>query len=118
MIDPVEVAAKPFEDSHLLLKLRKLLVVSRIFESREENHSIVQNVTEFDLNNRDVYNQVKADYDLVRNTIRNQGFNALTGKMGSKVQPRTKGPGHGSVSRAFYARTQFVAQILGIATER
>ncbi len=33
--------------------------------------------------------------------------------MGKLVQPRTKGQGHGSTSRAFYARTGFVAHILG-----
>jgi DNA mismatch repair protein MutH len=33
--------------------------------------------------------------------------------MGVLVQPRTKGPGHGSVSRAFYTRAPFVARILG-----
>ena len=43
-----------------------------------------------------------------------KGFEHLTGAMGILVQPRTKGSGHGSTSRAFYARTQFVAEILGI----
>ena len=57
---------------------------------------------------------VKADYNLVRNTIKASGFSALTGRMGNLVQPRTKGPGHGSTSRAFYARTGFVKSILGI----
>lgn len=37
---------------------------------------------------------------------------ALTGKMGVLVQPRTKGKGHGSTSRAFYARTGFVTHII------
>lgn len=31
------------------------------------------------------------------------------------VQPRTKGKGHGSTSRAFYARPHFVAHILNLA---
>ncbi|MFS8086621.1 MAG: hypothetical protein ACMG6H_13395, partial [Acidobacteriota bacterium] len=56
---------------------------------------------------------VRADYQLVRDTIITDGFQALTGKMGVRVQPRTKGAGHGSTSRAFYARTSFVAHILG-----
>lgn len=113
MIDPVNVAAKPFEDSHLLVKLRKILVVARVFDCREETCSFLHSVAEFDLGDADVYRQVKADYDLVRQTIIEKGFSALSGKMGILVQPRTKGPGHGSVSRAFYARTSFVARILG-----
>lgn len=114
MIDPYEVAAKEFEDSHLLNKLQKILIVSRIFENKEETTAILHNVSEFDLDNPEIYIQVKADYNLVRNTIKASGFSALTGRMGNLVQPRTKGPGHGSTSRAFYARTGFVKSILGI----
>ena len=44
----------------------------------------------------------------------NKGFEYLTGAMGAFVQPRTKGPGHGSTSRAFYARTKFVKMILNL----
>jgi DNA mismatch repair protein MutH len=113
MIDPVNVAAKEFEESHLLAKLRKIVVVARIFDCQEETCSFLHSVAEFDLGDTEVYQQVKADYDLVRQTIIAKGFSALIGSMGVLVQPRTKGPGHGSVSRAFYARTSFVARILG-----
>ncbi|MBW4668169.1 MAG: hypothetical protein KME60_12295 [Cyanomargarita calcarea GSE-NOS-MK-12-04C] len=113
MIDPVEVAAKNFEDSHLFNKLQKIVVVARVFESQNETCSMMHSVASFDLDRPEIYSQVKADYDLVRDTMREQGFTKLTGKMGVLVQPRTKGPGHGSTSRAFYARTSFVAHILG-----
>ncbi len=113
MIDPVEVAAKEFEESHLLNKLKKLVVVARVFESQDEIRSLVHSVASFDLDNPEISKQVKADYDLVRDTIRTQGFTSLSGSMGVLVQPRTKGPGHGSISRAFYARPEFVAHILG-----
>lgn len=114
MIDPYEVVAKPFEDSHLFNKLQKILIVSRIFENKEETSAILHNVAEFDLDDPEIFRQVKADYDLVKETIRTKGFSALTGKMGVLIQPRTKGPGHGSTSRAFYARTGFVKKLLGI----
>lgn len=55
---------------------------------------------------------VREDYENVRATIKVRGFAALSGKMGSYIQPRTKGPGHGSVSRAFYARTNFLNMLL------
>lgn len=113
MIDPVEVASKEFEESHLFNKLQKMVVVARVFESQADNCSLVHSVASFDLDNPQIYEQVKADYNLVRETIITQGFSNLTGKMGKLVQPRTKGPGHGSTSRAFYARTSFVAHILG-----
>jgi len=114
MIDPVNVTQKPFVESHLLAKLQKIVVCARVFESQLEEHTLLVKVAKFDLDDGPTYAQVKADYDLVRNTILESGYEALTGKMGVLVQPRTKGPGHGSISRAFYARTGFVKQILGL----
>ena len=114
MIDPVEVAAKEFPDSHLFLKLQRMIVMARVFESVAETRSLCHLVAEFDLGNQELYEQIKADYDFIRNVIRTKGFHYLSGSMGIFVQPRTKGPGHGSTSRAFYARARLVATILGI----
>lgn len=114
MIDPAEVIAREFEDSHLHEKLRRTLVAARLFESRQELRSELLSAGVFDLDRPDIFAQVRKDYELVRRTIREQGFGALSGRMGALVQPRTKGPGHGSTSRAFYARTGFVAHILGM----
>ncbi len=114
MIDPVNVLQKPFEESHLLAKLQKLVVCARMFESKEEKSSLLVKVATFNLDDPEIYDQVKEDYEEVRTVIRTRGFDALTGRMGVYVQPRTKGPGHGSRSRAFYARKQFVAIILGL----
>lgn len=115
MIDPVNVLQCRFEESHLLIKLRKIVVCARMFETKEEKSSLLVRVSTFDLDNPTTYNQVKSDYDLVRKTIKTEGFEALTGKMGILVQPRTKGAGHGTTSRAFYARKGFVAHILGLS---
>lgn len=114
MIDPVNVLQKTFEESHLLAKLTKQVVCARMFESQQEKSSKLVRVSTFNLSKPDIYNQVKADYDLVRKAIREEGFEALTGRMGVFVQPRTKGPGHGSTSRAFYARKELVSLILGL----
>jgi DNA mismatch repair protein MutH len=113
MIDPIEVESKEFEESHLFNKLRKIVVVARVFESQADDRSLVHSVSSFDLDDTQIYDQVKADYELIQKTIRDQGFLQLTGKMGKLIQPRTKGQGYGSTSRAFYARTGFVAHILG-----
>ena len=112
MIDPYNVESTDFGDSHLLAKLRKLIVAARIWESAEEKRSILHAVTAFDLDDSAIYDQIKADYDLVRETIRTTGFSTLTGKMGVYIQPRTKGRGHGSTTRAFYARTTFLKQFI------
>lgn len=105
------VANTEFEYSHLFAKLRRMIVAARIWESQQEKRSIVYRVTTYDLDDAKVYSQVKADYELVRDTIRTKGFSALTGKMGVYIQPRTKGRGHGSTSRAFYARKSFLKLI-------
>lgn len=114
MIEPVEVVANRFEDSHLYDKLRSMIVVSRIYESVQELRSILHAAAEFDLNNPRIYDQVKADYETIRQQIRTSGIDSVTGDLGTLVQARTKGRGHGSTSRAFYARTTFVAHILNL----
>ena len=118
MIDPYNVARIPFEESHLLAKMRKAVIVARVFESQAETRSLLHSVTDFELGDTEIYEQVKADYELVQNAINATGFQSLTGSMGKLVQPRTKGAGHGSTSRAFYARTGFVAEIIKDAIKK
>ena len=113
MINPDKVRQTDFEDSHLLAKLKRVVIGARIWESTQDEKSIFYGVTTFDLlDDLEVYNQIKADYDLVRRTIRTRGFSALKSKMGKYIQPRTKGRGHGSISRAFYARKPFLNEFV------
>lgn len=117
MIDPVNVCQKEFEESHLLSKLRKAVVVARTVGSHYGEPSYVYDIVELDLDEgTPLYEAVKADYNTVRNALLDpaRGFNSLTGKMGVYIQPRTKGAGHGSVSRAFYARPSFLAQFINL----
>ena len=130
MINADEVAATPFEDSHLLTKLRRMVVLARIYPLASGRTSlvrqtvpisvastesaIVHSVAAFDLDDPDTYKTVESDYHAVQDTILSRGFDALTGHMGTLVQPRTKGSGHGSLTRAFYARTGFVKQMLDL----
>lgn len=113
MIDPVNVCQKEFRDSHLLAKLRKAVVIARIVGDSIDEPSYIHSVVEFDLQG-ELYNTVKADYDLVRQTLFDpqKGFDSLTGKMGLYIQPRTKGAGHGTTSRAFYARPRFLEKFI------
>lgn len=67
----------------------------------------------FDLDEPSVSSQVSQDYELVGRTIKNDGFQALTGKMGTLLQSRTKGQAN-TTTRAFYARTQVAGKILGM----
>jgi len=119
MIDPVNVVQKPFEESHLYAKLRKIVVVARTVGSNVDEPSYFYDVFEIDLSNEEIYNQVEEDYESVRNILKQyenpyDGLTKLNGKMGIYIQPRTKGSGHGSISRAFYARKSFLNLFLNI----
>lgn len=115
MIDAPQVAATPFEDSHLLTKLKRAVVVARIVGQDVDEPSIVHSINPLDLKD-ELYEVVRRDYEDVRACIKDpkRGFESLTGSMGTYVQPRTKGPGHGSISRAFYARPVFLAQFINL----
>lgn len=113
MLDPVEIVRKEFEESHLYNKLRKTLLVARIHESQLDTRSILHSIAEFDLDDPTLHSALKADYDCIREVVRNGGV--LSGRLGRYIQPRTKGAGHGSTSRAFYARKELVAHLLNIA---
>jgi DNA mismatch repair protein MutH len=114
MLEPSEVLSSEFADSHLHDKLRSLVVVARVFQNVEDTSSILHSAAEFDLDNPSIRKQVEDDYEAIRGVIRAKGVASLTGDTGKYIQARTKGRGHGSTSRAFYARPVFVAHILNL----
>ena len=58
MIDAYNVEHTDFQDSHLFTKLRKLIVAARIWESQQEERSVLHIVTTFDLDNPEIYSQI------------------------------------------------------------
>jgi len=114
MLEPSEVVSNSFEDSHLYDKLRRLVVAARVFESEEDARSLLHSIATFDLSDREIFRQVRDDYELIRRTIRERGEASVTSDLGQLVQARTKGRGHGSTTRAFYARASFVARMLNL----
>lgn len=116
-IDTYYLKRTDFENSYLYSKLRQIIIAARIWESQREERSILHSITTFDLDDPEVYRQIKADYDLVRETIQTQGFSAVTGKMGVYIQPKAIVPGHEMDSIAFYVRTDFLKKIILPATD-
>jgi len=116
MIDEYNVKRTSFENSHLLSKLKKAVIVARIVGTSYDMPSFIHSVTSIDLTDS-LYDAVKADYELVQECLNDpeRGYSALTGEMGDYVQPRTKGAGHGSISRAFYAKPLFLSQLIDLS---
>lgn len=116
MINPNNIVNTPFKRSHLFEKMKKMVICGRERIDAEESSSRLLYVNSFDLLSSSFWEQIQEDYDLVRDTIRSRGFNALSGRMGKFIQPRIKGPGgKAKKTRAFYARIPFVEMILGIS---
>jgi DNA mismatch repair protein MutH len=59
-----------------------------------------------------LYDIIECDYNLIRKQYLEKEI--LQSSDGVLLQNRTKGPGHGSVSRAFYLRPEFMKQYIRI----
>jgi len=105
MIDREHVMAHPFEESRLYEKMRRTLNVCR---STETGCLLAAFVHDLDAD-REAMRIITSDYEDQRECLRRG--EKLSGSMGALIQPRTKGQGHGSTSRAFYARRQHLQRI-------
>lgn len=117
MINPDELKRHSFFESHCWDKLKSIVFCAVMWHGKNSKKSELLKVTSLDFAETDeLIQEIKADYDFIRRKLANKGFKSLTGRDGKWVQARTKGAGHGSTSRAFYARTQLVAKIFNAAS--
>lgn len=117
MINPEELKVHSFFESHCWAKLKTIVFCAVEWNGTNSEEAKLLKVASLDFAEDDeLIKEIKADYDFIREKLITHGFKALTGKDGKWIQARTKGPGHGSVSRAFYARTSLVKKIFEIAS--
>ena len=117
MINPAELKAHSFFESHVWAKLKTIVFCAVMWHGKNSEKAELLKVTSLDFSETDeLIQEIKADYDFIRHKLITKGFKSLTGKDGKWIQARTKGAGHGSTSRAFYARTKFVKKIFEIAS--
>ncbi len=117
MINPSELKNDSFFESHCWAKLKSIIFCAVMWHGQNADSGELLKVANLDFAEDDeLIQEIKADYDFIRNKLITQGFEALTSADGKWIQARTKGPGHGSVSRAFYARTCLVKKIFEIAS--
>lgn len=116
MINQSELKKHSFFESHCWAKLKAMVFCAVEWNGKNADNGKLLNVASLDFTEDDeLIQEIKTDYDFIRNKLIAEGFEALTGADGKWIQARTKGPGHGSVSRAFYARTGLVKKIFEIA---
>ncbi len=117
MINPEELKKHSFFESHCWAKLKAMVFCAVLWHGKNSNSGELIKVTSLDFaEDDDLIKEIKADYDFIRHKLITKGFKSLTGIDGKWIQARTKGAGHGSTSRAFYARTGLVKKIFEIAS--
>jgi DNA mismatch repair protein MutH len=113
MFNSTEVAEQPdFYKSHLWEKTKSLVICVKSWYGPNQPSTELLKVYAMDLEHREeIIDTLENDYLFFRQKLITHGFDALTGSDGQLIQVRTKGEGHGSNSRAFYARKEFLKAI-------
>jgi DNA mismatch repair protein MutH len=113
MINKDHLLTTPFFKSHCWEKLKSLIFCAVSWHGKHHKKSELLKVQSLDFLESDtLIKEIEEDYEFIRNKLKTQGFDSLTGKDGKWIQARTKGPGHGSTSRAFYARKGLIKEII------
>ncbi|MBN2753902.1 MAG: hypothetical protein JXR81_03435 [Candidatus Goldbacteria bacterium] len=116
MINPTELIRDSFFKSHCWNKLKSMVFCAVAWDGKNAKTARLISVASLDFAEDDeLIREIEADYNFIRNKLKVKGFKSLTGKDGKWIQARTKGAGHGSTSRAFYARKALVKKIFDIA---
>ena len=125
MINPEELKAHSFFESHVWAKLKTIVFCAVQWDGLNAKGSKLLRVASLDFAEDDeLIKKIKADYDFIRAKLIKDGFTALTGKDGKWIQARTKGIGginprtgeRRPITRAFYARTGLVKKIFETAS--
>lgn len=125
MINPEELKAHSFFESHCWAKLKAIVFCAVKWNGKNSESAELIKVASLDFAEDDeLIKEIKADYDFIREKLIKHGFESLTGKDGKWIQARTKGIGginprtgkRRPITRAFYARTSLVKKIFETAS--
>lgn len=108
MLDRVLLSSQTFAESRCYTKLRHTLFVPYLREAdtvtfMEPRLICLDTMPE-------LCDRLRVDYDAIRDGFVADGI--LRSAMGVYLQTRTKGKGHGSISRAFYLRVRFLTEFI------
>ena len=112
MLNSEQLLSDDFFHSHLWEKMKRLVFCVLSYEGPHSTESKLLDVKSLDCLEDDTFIKgANADYEFIRTKLRTKGYGAITGKDGNWIQARTKGAGHGSTSRAFYAKKKLLLAI-------
>lgn len=116
MFTPEELMSQDFFESCCWEKLRGIIFCAVRWNGYQSKKSELLKVSSLDFHESErITQQIKMDYDFIRNKLLQLGSEMLNGKDGQWIQVRPKGAGHGSTGRAFYARKELVKYIFDTA---
>ncbi|RJQ33138.1 MAG: hypothetical protein C4562_01615 [Actinobacteria bacterium] len=113
MINQQELLRDAFYQSHCWNKLKTIILCAVEWTEKNASESKLLDVASFDFDPKAlITKEIQEDYEFIRNKLATQGYESLTGADGKWIQARTKGKGHGSTTRAFYARTCLIQYVI------
>lgn len=119
MINPKELLEQDFFESHCWAKFKAIVFCAVMWNGKNSDKAKFLDIANLDFaQNDELIQEIKQDYDFIRNKLKQNGWSSLTGKDGKWIQARTKGSGHGSKTRAFYARKQLVCKIFELGKNK
>jgi DNA mismatch repair protein MutH len=105
-----------FENSRCFKKMSKILYVPYYREGDDISYFNPTIIDLKDDKNRELLNQLKADYDAIRDYFIKNDNLERSSKLGVYLQNRTKGAGKGAPkTRAFYLRPKFIKDFIKLA---
>jgi len=107
MLSTDDLLVRDFKSSKLCKKMSRMLIVPYY---RNADNIIFMKPVIIVLSEHESYPIIESDYNEIRTNFIENGI--LRSKNGILLQNRTKGAGHGSTSRAFYLRPQFMKRFV------
>ncbi len=105
MCDMKTLATTSFADSRVAAKLRNTLFVPYL---RSDDETIIYYKSFLFTEAHPLWKSLAADYAEIQKCA---AEGTMTGSIGTYLQTRTKGAGHGTTSRAFYLRPKFLSEL-------
>lgn len=113
MLSTDDLRTCEFNSSKCCKKMSRMLVVPYYREGDTIQYMSPRIVDKSSPEFAELYATIESDYNEIRKTyIENGGLHSKTGTL---LQNRTKGAGHGSTSRAFYLRPEFMKRCVPLS---